>query len=332
MIRCTARFLLAGLCFALVAAPCVAAAGDDDTKKQAREAIGKQNYDKAIELLTQQLKTTRDDPGLFFLRGLSYFQHGNLDKAIADLDEAIGLDTAYFGYYRMRGRIYAARRDYDKALSNFDFAIELEPKEASSYLDRGFIHAFRKDYDKALADYNACIRLAPKSPQGYYWRGSLHVLKGEHTKAVDDFTKALAIDPKLPEAHLGRGNALMKLKDYAKAITDFRTSIKMAPQDSLGYNNLAWLLATNPDTKLRDGRKAVEYSNKACALTGYRRPSYLDTLAAAYAEVGDFKMAVRWQERAMRALSAEPTQAEGQVADYRERLTMYQQGKTYRLK
>jgi tetratricopeptide (TPR) repeat protein len=332
MIRCTTRFLLTGLCLALVAAPCFAAAGADDAKKLAREAIGKQNYAKAIDLLTQQLKTTRDDPDLFFLRGLSYFQKGNFEKSIADMDEAIGLDPAYFGYYRMRGRIYAARRDYDKALANFDFAIELEPKEASSYLDRGFIHAFRKDYDKALADYNECIRLAPKSPQAYYWRGSLHLLKGEHTKAVDDFTKALAIDPKLPEAHLGRGNALMKLKDYAKAIADFRTSIKMAPQDDLGYNNLAWLLATNPDTKLRDGRKAVEYANKACALTGHRRPSYLDTLAASYAEMGDFKAAVRWQERAIRALSGQPTQAEGQVDDYRDRLALYQQGKAYRLK
>src|SRR5690348_18345114 len=99
MIRFTSKFLLAGLLLTLVAAPCFAATGDDDTKKLAREALGKQQYDKAIELLTQLLKTTRDDPDVFFLRGLSYFQKGSFDKAIADVDEAIGLDGAYFGYY-----------------------------------------------------------------------------------------------------------------------------------------------------------------------------------------------------------------------------------------
>ena len=102
----------------------------------------------------------------------------------------------------------------------------------------------------------------------------------------------------------------------------------MAPQDDLGYNNLAWLLATSPDAALRDGRKAVEYAAKACALTGYRRASNLDTLAAAHAENGDFKSAVRWQERAMRALPAQPAE---QIADYRERLKLYEQGKPYRL-
>lgn len=326
MIRCTARLLFAG--FLVLAVASVAAAGGDDTKAQAKAAMAKQNYDKAIELLSSVLQATRDDADAYALRSWCYVQKGEIDKAIADIDEAVGLQPDFFGFFRLRGKLYAAKRDYDKALSNFDYAIELAPKDPTSYLDRGLVHTFRKDYDKALADYNECIRLQPKEPQGYLWRGSTYALKDDNKKAIADFDKALAIDPKLTMARVGRGSAFLKLKDYAKAKDDFAAAVKLAPDDSNAYNNLAWVLATAPEAGLRDGKKAVELATKACALSKHRNAADLDTLAAAYAEAGDFKTALRWQERAIRMLPAEPA---GQVAEYRQRLKLYEQGKPYRL-
>lgn len=329
MMRCTLRLLLAGLCVAVLAAPCAPAqTAGDDPKTKAKEAIGKKDYDKAIELLSALLQTKQDDPDAYFLRGLGYFQKGDFDKAIADLDEAVGIDPNFFGYFRLRGRAYAAKREYAKALSNFDYAIELAPKEASSYLDRGFIHTFRKEYDKAMADYNECIRLQPKAPQGYYWRGSVYAMREQNKKALADFDKALALAPKFVQARIGRGSAFLRLKDYGKAKEDFVAAVKETPDDANACNNLAWLLATSPDAGVRDGKQAVEYATKACTITKHRNAADLDTLAAAYAEIGDFRAAVRWQERALRMLPAEPAL---QVQDYRARLKLYQEGKPYRL-
>jgi hypothetical protein len=53
-------------------------------------------------------------------------------------------------------------------------------------------------------------------------------------------------------------------------------------------DELAWLLATYPDSKSRDGSDAVRLAERACVLTERRIPALLDTLAAAYAEAGDF--------------------------------------------
>ena len=75
--------------------------------------------------------------------------------------------------------------------------------------------------------------------------------------------------------------------------------------DSLpNLNNYAWALATLPGAELRDGAKAVRIIRSALAQRGERDPAYLDTLAAALAETGDFDEAVRIESEALQRLRA----------------------------
>jgi serine/threonine-protein kinase len=114
-------------------------------------------------------------------------------------------------------------------------------------------------------------------------------------------------------------------KGYAEALKWYR---KAADQgNAQGENGVAWLMATCSDASLRNGRIAVEQAQKAVAATNRKDPNVLDTLAAAYAENGQFDQAVRTQKEAMVLITSETA-----LKDYRSRLDLYEANEPYREK
>jgi len=96
------------------------------------------------------------------------------------------------------------------------------------------------------------------------------------------------------------------------------------PDDAEAHNNLAWLSATCADDSIRDGQQALAHAIRAVELAGNDNAAFVDSLSAAYAEVGDFDEAVRWQKKAVQFASDEMKD------DLAARLERYQQGQPYR--
>ena len=118
----------------------------------------------------------------------------------------------------------------------------------------------------------------------------------------------------------------MNIGAHKEAIADYEVALQTAVDDSGVLNNYAWVLATSPDDSLRDGKKALELGRKACELTNYEKPHILSTLAAAYAEMGDFENALKWSRKACE-MSDESIKKQLQ-----EELESYQQQKPWREK
>jgi tetratricopeptide (TPR) repeat protein len=157
------------------------------------------------------------------------------------------------------------RKQPEKALQEFGKAIAINPKCAWAYVERGILLLQGGDCDKALPDLNKGIQLGHRTPQVFFWRAMVfHVQKNE-----------------------------------AKVIPDLEESARLDPTSSLAHLGLAWTLSTASDDALRDGRKALVHAQKGCELTDYKNPGALETLAAAHAECGNFRDAVRWQKEAL---------------------------------
>jgi len=96
-----------------------------------------------------------------------------------------------------------------------------------------------------------------------------------------------------------RKESSLPAKEYPKALADVGEAIRLNPRFTRAYADQAWLLATCADDRYRDGQNAVAAARKACELSAWKDPGYLSVLAAACAEAGDFKEAIRRQNQAL---------------------------------
>lgn len=197
-----------------------------------------------------------------------------LSGCAADKELLYSPDMEYF--YKTRGDSYYAEGNYELAISDYNKVIKLDPKRNDIYFIRAEIYKQQKEYDLALADYNKALDFNP-SPLYYWGRGSVYYMKKQYDSAIKEYIKAIRLN-----------------NNFAVA-----------------YNSLAWLLATCSDEKYRDGSKAVELAKKAvewAKRAGHHlalESQMLNTLAAAYAEAGDFDMAVKSQEKAIQLFKEE---------------------------
>jgi tetratricopeptide (TPR) repeat protein len=281
-------------------------------------------WDNAIADLTEVIRLMPNSALAYRGRGASWQRKGEPDKALADYSELIRIEPDRAEFYVQRGTAWGSKRDDDRAIRDFDEAIRIDPENSDAYYYRAISWCAKDQFDKGLADLNRALELHPKLPHAHATRGQIWCIKKEFANALADFEEAIRQQPTDATLYEGRAHVQQRLHAYDKAIADYTEAINIEPKNPIFHNNLAWLCCTCPDAKYRDGKKAIAFASKACQLTDWKEPGNLDTLAAAYAETGDFPSAIKWQSRAMELIKDEK-----EKADYRPRLELYKAKQPY---
>jgi len=179
-------------------------------------------------------------------------------------------------------------------------------------------------YEQALADLNLLRQAMPDQTEVLLQIGALYQVTKQPQKAIEIYNHMLEVDPKNVPAYRSRADVYLSLGNQPKAIADYEEAIQIDPRNSGALNNLAWVLATSPEDKLRDGRRAIELATLASEVTEHKQAYILSTLAASYAETGDFDTTITWSQKAVE-LGAE--ELKGQLS---KELESYQQHKPWR--
>jgi tetratricopeptide (TPR) repeat protein len=297
--------------------------------EEAKLAHDQGNYEDEIDLwddvAAMNISAIQVAPAIMN-RGNAYAANGDLERALRDYDEAINLNPKNAGAYVNRGLALARQGDVEGALKDYGQAITFNPQQWEAYFNRATELRDCGKLREAIDDLNQVVKLNPEFTGAYMNRASIYGRQGEFDKAIADYNAALLRDPNLADVYIARANIFLRKKDNRHALRDLQTAVQMKikrPERAL--NSLAWLRATCPETGIRDGKEAVELALKACELSEWKDWGIMDTLAAAYAEQGDFDRAIKYQKQVLQM-----GKSSNDYDKMKEHLALYEQHTPYR--
>lgn len=185
---------------------------------------------------------------------------------------------------------------------------------------RGKFYDSSQPYDRS----EEIIRLNPGNPKAYLFCATENLKKRNYQKVINYCSRAISADPNCSEGYLLRAIANHNLGNNSKAADDLKEAVRINPSHVSALQMLAWLLSTSPESNLRDGGYAIELAARACVLTKWKNPSCLHCLATAYAEIGSFQTAIKYETKALSLAGDSKTKDANKI------LKAFQAGKPYR--
>jgi choline-sulfatase len=322
----------------------------------------KRHYQLALKIYDEALEIAPDEPALYLHRGITLRQMGRLEEAMASLAKAAELAPELA---QAQSQLAMTRQQlglHDEAIAQLQAAIDRMPEEPLLAYQMAQLYVAAEDFANEGVWLARVAELRPDSATAWRMLGANHLMQEKYPAAVEYCRKALDMKPDDPAALFPLAVSLEALGEFDQALAAYGKLVEVAPKSAVGYrrganlmaqagdeagaiaflqrglaelpdyvgiaNDLAWHLATAPDPDLRDGEEAVRLAQRASTLMGDESYNELDTLAAAYAEIGRFDDAVLTAERALAVASQ--TNDPDLITQISARLELFRQGRPYR--
>jgi tetratricopeptide (TPR) repeat protein len=294
-------------------------------------------FDDALKYCDDVIKQAPKATLGYNLRARVKVMKDDIPGAIKDLDEALAINADDWQALLMRGSLHNSQGHDDLAKADNDRLLKQAPDLPQAILLRSMLAAGKKRWGDAISDMQILLQTDPTNEEWRLRLAAYYVGDSRPRKAIELLTQLIDSihDENSPDqretkvdALRARGDALLSVGKHADAVKDYDEAIKLDPDDTGVLNNLAWVLATSPDDPVRNADRSIEIGTKACELTKYQKPHILSTLAAGYAEKGDWETAKKWSAKAVE-LGSKDEEVDQQL---KKELDSYQQKKPWREK
>ena len=265
---------------------------------------------ESIEEYKAALKIEPDNAKFHHEMAKMYHSLGKLQEAFDEWKEVLTREPGNAAAAKGMGMVLVKGGHGADAIPYLKTALVSAPGDIEARQHLVFAYLTAKQIPEAMGEYRTILHQNPKD------RFVLEALKHNLAASPDNlfFREFYAY-------------ALVAARQTTDAMSEFREMLRQDQKNLTALNSLAWIEATNPDAKLRNGKEAVEFAEKAAAARKDDART-LDTLAAAYAEAGDFTKAVETARKAKKAAAS--GKDKGLSEEIQARLKLYETGKAYR--
>ena len=252
---------------------------------------------------------------------------GNQPEALRHFDAALRISPDYSAALLNRANVLALQGSPDEAIAGYRAAIGSQPDYEKAYFSLANALALQGNLDEAATNYLLALKYWPDYAEAHTKLGNLLLVQGAEVEGIAHLRAAVKIQPDAAEAQCALGRALARRQNFPEALACFRAALKADSDYAPTLNDQAWILATQTDQRIRNLPEALALAQRACQATAFTNSGYLDTLAVARSELGQFDQAMALTEKAA-ALAAAAGHAT-LAAQLRSRVAAYRVGRSF---
>jgi protein O-mannosyl-transferase len=192
----------------------------------------------------------------------------------------------------------------------------------------GIVYLRQGNVDEAISLLQAAVDLRPDNSPAHENLAKALLQKGKVADALTHYRKLLELQPDNIEVHNIVGTVLTQQGRIREGVEEWQKVLAVQSDNGNAMSNLAWIFATSPDDSLRDGAKAVQLALEALRISGHRIPIIFRTLAAAYAETGEFSKAIQTAQQGVELANSQGNS--GLAAELQGNMALYEQRRPLR--
>jgi tetratricopeptide (TPR) repeat protein len=216
-------------------------------------------------------------------------------------DQMESIDVPASDLYRIIDNALALQQGGDNAaaLAEWKKALEIDPNDARANNGIAIALSVSGDSDGAITHLRKATQINPDFFEAYYNLGLELAKKNRVNEAIDAWLNTVRIRPNFAAGHENLGYAFYLQGRFADSLAHLRLALQADPDRISDLNLAASLLATCPDSSIRNSADALAFADRAQTLTHGQDAAILDTLSAAYAEAGRFPNAIEIEQQAI---------------------------------
>jgi tetratricopeptide (TPR) repeat protein len=287
------------------------------------------NFQGAIADFSEAIRLNPKNSKAYCSRAIAKINLSDFDGAKSDCTVAIELDPIFVLAFNSRGSANLRQGEIREAISDFSEGIRIDPSFIDGYFKRGVARYKLEEYSRAIEDFDQVIRQDSENSLAYQYRGYAKDLLKDYHGSISDFNLAILHDKTNANLYNERGWSFLRIGDFSHALRDFEECRKLHPISTHALNNHSFLFSACPDDSFLRPAEALQLAELSESL-GPKRAHTLNALSCAYASVGEFEKAIKYQELALQSAEwANDKEIDGGV-HAQDRLAKWRAGKQWR--
>ncbi len=248
-------------------------------------------FDEAEQYCEDLIEDHPGDPGFRYVFAEILDAQGKGSDAMEQLRVALKIDPTHTKSRRLLIQIHQNRNDLSKALQVAQAWLLADPDRAEARNEMAQVLSQQKNYDVALEHYRKAMGLDPDLVIARSNYVKTMVGLGRIHEAIQFMSEELEKDPEIEEGYSLLGLALDVGGRRKEAVEVFSSGLEREPNNVKILRELAWIMSTSKDARLRNGPEALRLAKRAVELSS-EDADFHQVLAAAYAENRQFENAI----------------------------------------